>query len=65
MEKHFMTKINAEIEKLAKKYSDGNEVVEFNLEYDLNSFSVMVLQEYRKAMSDKDPYSLPDEVVHG
>ena len=65
MEKNFMTKINQRVEELARKYSDGNEVVEFNLEYDLNAFSVMVLQEYRKAMSDKDPYSLPDEVVHG
>jgi hypothetical protein len=65
MEKHFMTKINNEIEKLAKKYSDGNEVIEFNLEYDLNAFSLMVIQEYRRALSDKDPYSLPDEVIHG
>jgi len=65
MEKHFMAKINQEIERLAKKYGSNNEVVAFNLEYDLNAFSLLVIQEYRRAFSDKDEYELPDDVVHG
>jgi len=65
MGKLFMHKINEEIEKLAKKYSSGNEVVEYNLDYDLNLFSVLVINEYRKALNEKEPYSLPDEVIHG
>jgi hypothetical protein len=65
MEKIFMAKINAEIDRLAKKYGSNNEVVAYNLEYDLNAFSVLVIQEYRKAMNEKEPYSLPDEVAHG
>lgn len=64
MEKKFMNAIDREIDILSKRYGKENDIMKMQIEYDLHSFSIFVIKQYKNAMSlcDSPEYQLPEDI---
>ena len=62
-----MARIDEEIGKIVQKYAVNNNVLGSNLDYDLHFFSIFVIKEYSKAVTNvkDDSYELPEEIRYG